>query len=152
MQKLTTVLRVCRIFLVYIRHQSIQLDPDEWYDRAGLFADAGEDQKALADYSEAIRLNPSFETAFVNRSSVFMAVGDISHAAADLGTALQLDPYDALAHLNLGSVSYLAGDRARAIRCWDAAARYGKADVILNARRMISEATAGEQGGDPDEK
>ncbi|MDR2589273.1 MAG: tetratricopeptide repeat protein [Spirochaetales bacterium] len=50
--------------------------------------------KAIADYGEAVRLEPRNAAAFCNRGTVFHAKGDYGRAAADLTEALKIDPSD----------------------------------------------------------
>ena len=52
----------------------------------------GDLEKAIADYSAAIQLNPVYALAYNNRGYVYEARGDKRAAAADFRRALALDP------------------------------------------------------------
>lgn len=52
----------------------------------------GDLDKAIADYSAAIQLNPVYALAYNNRGYVYEARGDKQAAAADFRRALALDP------------------------------------------------------------
>ena len=120
----------------------VPADPDIHYDRAGYFADRRMFKDALADYSEAIRLRPSFEVAYVNRATVLIELGALEEAIADLRTAVTLDPRDALAHLNLGSALAMDRKADEALKCWEAAAQWGTAEVIAAAREMAAQVSS----------
>jgi tetratricopeptide (TPR) repeat protein len=47
---------------------------------------------ALADYSQAIELDPQWAPAYKGRSAVYTALGDTRKAHADLAHARKLDP------------------------------------------------------------
>ena len=47
---------------------------------------------AIADYTQAIRLDPKFANAYNGRGNVYQAKGDAARANADFARARQLDP------------------------------------------------------------
>ncbi len=59
----------------------------------------GEDDKAIADYSQAIALNPQSAKAYYNRAFAWTNKGDEESAVKDFVTALRLDP--SVADLNI---------------------------------------------------
>ena len=52
----------------------------------------GDNDRAIADYDQALTLNPKFAMAYSNRSAAYKAKGDNDHAAADFKAAVRLDP------------------------------------------------------------
>ncbi len=56
-----------------------------------------EPAKAIADYSEAIRLSPKNAKSYVNRGMAYFAMEDFEQALADYDTAIRLDPKEFLA-------------------------------------------------------
>lgn len=60
------------------------------------------EEKALRDFSAAIRLNPAFGKAYFNRAMVFASRAQFRAAAEDLLNACQYDAKNAEAHLQLG--------------------------------------------------
>jgi tetratricopeptide (TPR) repeat protein len=55
----------------------------------------GDLDHALADHSEAIRVDPNFAPAYRQRAIVWRSKGDADKALADFAEAIRLDPKDA---------------------------------------------------------
>ena len=62
-----------------------------------MHAKTGNYDKAITDYSEAIRLNPEFRRWDYNRGMCYSLKGDHDKAIADCTEAIRLDPKDAQA-------------------------------------------------------
>jgi tetratricopeptide (TPR) repeat protein len=71
-------------------------------NRGNAYADKGEPDKAIADYNDAIRLNPEYAEAYNNRALTYCDEGDYEEAIADFNEAIRLDPNDAGAYYNRG--------------------------------------------------
>jgi tetratricopeptide (TPR) repeat protein len=65
---------------------------DAYYNRGITWQAMGENDRAMADLSEAIRLNPHHVAAFYNRSLIWQANGENDRASADRSEATRLDP------------------------------------------------------------
>ncbi|MDR1220218.1 MAG: tetratricopeptide repeat protein [Treponema sp.] len=65
------------------------------------YADKKDFDRAIADYTEAIRLDPNYATAYYNRGLASYYKGDYARAHADWEKALQLNPNDTTARDNL---------------------------------------------------
>jgi len=59
---------------------------------------------AIADYDQAIRLNPADHFAFNNRANAWRDKGDLDRAIADYTEALRLDPGYTAVYINRGLV------------------------------------------------
>lgn len=59
--------------------------------------------KAIADYTEAIRLNPEFADACFNRGNAYYGKGQYDDAIADYTEAIRLNPKFAEAYYNRGN-------------------------------------------------
>jgi tetratricopeptide (TPR) repeat protein len=70
---------------------------------------------AMADYNEAIRLDPRYYAAYDNRGNVKRQKGDLNGAMADIDQAIRLNPKNALAYNNRGKVKEAKGDLDGAI-------------------------------------
>ena len=71
--------------------------------------------RAIADFDEAIRLNPQYSVAFFNRALAYNRKGDRDRAIADYGEAIRLDPRNAAALNNRGVIYKTSGDMERAL-------------------------------------
>jgi len=71
--------------------------------------------RAIVDYTEAIRLDPKFAFAYNNRCNAYHRKGDNDRAIADCTEAIRLDPKYAFAYNNRGLAYAGKGDYDRAI-------------------------------------
>lgn len=80
-------------------------------------------QAAIADYDEAIRLNPELAEAFNNRGNAKDELGDHAGAIADYDEAIRLKPDYAGAFHNRGISKFNMKDNPGAIADFDEALR-----------------------------
>jgi len=81
----------------------------------------GDDEQAIADYDQAIALQPDYAEAYNNRGIAYGAKGDLAHAIADFDQVIALDRDDAEVYNNRGIAYAAKGDFARAIADYDQA-------------------------------
>jgi lipoprotein NlpI len=77
----------------------------------------------MADYNEAIRLDPKFAQAFNGRGNTYSAKGDLDRAMADYNEAIRLDPKYAHAFNGRGNTYSAKGDLDRAMADYNEAIR-----------------------------
>ena len=65
----------------------------------------GQRQAAIAQFQEALRLDPEFATAHVNLGAAVESEGHVDEAIEHYQWVLRLKPGDALAQLNLGAAA-----------------------------------------------
>jgi len=75
----------------------------------------GDYQGAIADYTDAVKLNPNMEGAFLNRGSVRFASGNYDDAIRDYSLAIQLKPDHDDAFYFRGLAEYQSGRYQNAI-------------------------------------
>jgi tetratricopeptide (TPR) repeat protein len=75
----------------------------------------GDYDKAIADCSQAIRLDPDFAIAYRNRGFAHLQKGDTDKAIADYTAAIRLDPDYAVNYNNRGFAHTKNGDYDKAI-------------------------------------
>ena len=85
--------------------------------------DKGDYDRAIADYNEAIRLDPKFAHAYSQPRHRLLPEGDLDRAIADYGEAIRLDPKFAYAYNNRGNACYDKHDENRAIADYSEAIR-----------------------------
>ncbi len=96
---------------------------DAYNSRASARRLRGELDIAIADFSEAIRLDPKFAAAFSNRGAVWRAKKDYDKAIADDSEAIRLEPKLASAFNNRGAVWADEKDYGKAIADYSEAVR-----------------------------
>jgi tetratricopeptide (TPR) repeat protein len=79
--------------------------------------------KALADYNEAIRLDPNDVQAYNNRGYLWFDKKDYDKALADYDEAIRLDPTRAIVYNNLGGLWFAKKDYAKALADYNEAIR-----------------------------
>jgi lipoprotein NlpI len=94
------------------------------YSRAFEWAIKNDNDRAIADYDAAIRINPKYANAYYNRGIAWGAKGDPDRAIADYDTFLRLAPKDPSvldAHIARAGELMVKGDYARAAAGYDTA-------------------------------
>ena len=102
------------------------MSPTDWRFSSALFAVTfknrgvayrakGDPDRAIADYSEAIRLDPKDAFTFVGRGGVFSYKGDFERAIADYNEAIRLNPKSSLAYFARGRSYLFAGSVEKAL-------------------------------------
>ncbi len=75
----------------------------------------GEFNPAIADFNEAIRINPTSGFNYRNRGIVYMNSKDYERAIIDFEKAVEIEPREALNYLLCAKAAMLLKDRYRAI-------------------------------------
>jgi tetratricopeptide (TPR) repeat protein len=83
---------------------------------------------AVADFSEAIRLDPKFADAYVQRGHAMFKTGNVERAIADFSQALQIDPHNVAAFKARGMAMLYKGDENGAIINLTKAIQYAELD------------------------
>ena len=86
-------------------------------------ASQGKLKEAIAEYDEAIRLNPYFAIVFNNRGLIYNRLGQFQRAIQDYDEAIRLNPYFAITFNNRGLIYAQLGQFQRAIQDYDEAIR-----------------------------
>ncbi len=83
----------------------------------------GKYDQAIADYNEAIRLNPKDAHAYFNRAIAYGKKGNYDQAIADLTEAIRLNPKYTQAYINRGIAYEYKGEIDKTIADWTEAIR-----------------------------
>jgi tetratricopeptide (TPR) repeat protein len=104
----------------------------------------GDIDRAIADFSEAIRLEPKLGVAYRNRGGAWSAKGDYDRAIADFNEVIRLDSKDILAYISRGDAYLAKKDYGRAITDYTEAIRLDpKLAVAYNNRCWARAITGG---------
>ena len=90
-----------------------------FYNRGIAYLDRLAHDRAIQDFDQAIRLNPSLGFAFNNRGLAYSRKGNDDRAIQDFDQAIRLDPSNVIAFDNRGSAYQDKGDYDRAIQDFD---------------------------------
>jgi tetratricopeptide (TPR) repeat protein len=120
------IIQACSLLLNVMPH------PIRYFNRGSVYLLKGDDDRALTDFNEAIRLNPRFTEAYVSRAFSYHRKGEYDRALRDCDDAIRLGPINVSPYLYRGDVWEKAGDRAKAIE------DYNKVLVLL-ARTEVEE-------------
>ena len=97
------------------RESQGQLTPRDHLRRGNRHYDAGEYADAVAEYTQAIALDPKYAVAYNNRGAAYDDLGKYAEAIADCTQAITLDSKYAVAYYNRGIAYRNLGKYAEAI-------------------------------------
>lgn len=100
--------------------------------------------QAIADFNEAIRLNPGFAAAFTNRGNAYYFKGQFDRAIEDYDEAIRLAPGLAEAFSNRGNVYRKKGYFDRAIEDYEKALSLNPDNAQVFADRGLAYEKKGE--------
>ena len=94
------------------------------YNNRGMaFAATDEPDKAIADYSKAIKLAPAYGPAYLNRGNVYSDQGRLDEAIAEFDMLIKVFPDYVLPYNSRGAAYYRKGEYDKAIADFNAAVR-----------------------------
>ena len=82
--------------------------------------------RALSDYNQVIRLDPSYAIAYNNRGDIYLEQKDYNKALSDYNQAIRLAPNFALAYRNRGKMFKEQGKNQEVEADFARAARLGR--------------------------
>jgi tetratricopeptide (TPR) repeat protein len=100
-----------------------QMDASAYNDRGNARRGILDVDGAIADFSEAIRLNPRFAAAYTNRAFAWLNKREYVKAIADLDQAIRLNPKNPAAYTNRALAWNVKGEYVKAIADYEEAIR-----------------------------
>ena len=95
--------------------------PTAWSNRGAAWFTQGEIDKAITDFTEAIKANPKLSLAYRNRAAAWLSKHEFDRAVNDYTSVIRLDPKSAAAYIGRGNALALKGEVDRAIADLDKA-------------------------------
>ena len=90
--------------------------PDVYYSQGMTYVYSGEMDKAIAEFSEAIRIHPGYLEAYYNRGYLYLYTEkNYDQAIADYNEAIRINPNFAAAYYDRGNLYMYTGDMNKAI-------------------------------------
>jgi tetratricopeptide (TPR) repeat protein len=100
-----------------------------WFrSRAVVYDIKGEPDKAIREFTEAVRLNPGDALTYLDRGITYKGLKDYDKAIADFAEAIRLDPQWASAYFSRANVFKARKDYDKALTDYDAAIRLDPKD------------------------
>jgi len=96
-------------------------EAEEHYNAGVKLVSQGKLEEAIAEYNEAIRLEPYLAPAYINRGIVYARLGQHQRAIQDFDEAIRLDPQYAEAYYSRGLAYARLGQYQDAIQDYDEA-------------------------------
>ncbi len=107
-------------------------------------SNAGDNDRAIADFNQAIQLDPKNALAFRSRGDAYTTKGDNDRAIADYNEAIRLDPKSALVFIDRGDAYTTKGDNDRAIADYNEAIRLDPKNALALSDRGVAYANKGD--------
>ncbi|MEH2338157.1 tetratricopeptide repeat protein [Nostoc sp.] len=120
------------IFPIFSKKHTFYKDKDaDAYSNRGLARyKLGDNQGAIDDYNQALKINPDYALAYSYRGLARYKLGDKQGAIDDCNQALRINPNDAVAYGNRGNAHSDLGDKQGAIDDYNQALRINPNDAV----------------------
>jgi uncharacterized membrane protein YjgN (DUF898 family) len=120
-------------------------DANAHYDRAWLYGAHMELEKAVEEYTQAIRLNKKFADAYYNRGLIYSAKGRYKEGIRDFNAAIELGSMTADVYCNRGNGYFFLGKTKQALADFNRALKVSPSDADALYDRALVYETMGDR-------
>lgn len=113
-----------------------------YFNRANEYMAARNRTAAIADFNQAIRLNPDLATFYLSRAYAYWQEKNYVLASQDVNMAIKLEPNNANAYFVDGLISKTTGDAAEATRKFEIACRLKSLGACIEIKKISSLTTS----------
>lgn len=104
-------------------------------------------QGAIADYSQSLLRDPSYDKAYYNRGLAYLEIGELKSAAADFTQVIQLKPSHNKAYYHRGRTHVLLEDLQKALSDFSQAIQLDPTDAKAYKNRAQVKINLGDKAG-----
>lgn len=90
-----------------------------YQERGKIYLILGDSIQGLADYGEAIKINPRDGDAYESRAQLYYELGQYDESDADYNAMTKVDPSNVIGYMGLGRNAYVRGNYEEAIKLYD---------------------------------
>jgi len=97
---------------------AVNLMPEKWKilgNRANVYQQIKDYERALNDYDQAIQLNPRYDLAYVNRGVTYSLIKQNDKALVDYTEAIRINPKNFAIYNNRGNIYFMNGQYRKAL-------------------------------------
>jgi len=142
--KIKTVAKVAVLAVLVAGTATVAIQASDYIKRGRLYLFRGEYDHAIANFDQALQLDPQSVPAYFSRGRANKLNGNYEQALHDYTQAIQLDPKAVAAYVNRGQIYNLEGDRDRAIADFNQAIQLDEGRPIPYLDRGVAEVAKGE--------
>jgi tetratricopeptide (TPR) repeat protein len=129
---------VSRLWRDYFQERKIDPKALEYVKSGNELLDQGEYDQAIAQFSEALSIDPNYAAAYEGRANVYFVQGYYSTAIADYDHIILLKPKYAYAYFRRAVAYYNKGDYERAIAGYNEAIKVNPGFVLAYTNRRLA--------------
>ena len=129
---------VSRLWRDYFQERKIDPKALEYVKSGNELLDQGEYDQAIAQFSEALSIDPNYAAAYEGRGNVYLVQGYYGTAIADYDHIILLYPKYAYAYFRRAVAYYNKGDYERAIAGYNEAIKVNPGFVLAYTNRRLA--------------
>jgi tetratricopeptide (TPR) repeat protein len=120
------------------RTQAESRDAEAYDNRGNVYTDKGQYDKAISEYTKALKIKPTYAEAYYNRGYTYTIKGKYDDAIRDFDKALELNPKYAKAYHIRGIAYASKGQYNQAISDYTKALEMNPQDAIAYCNRGVA--------------